>query len=205
MCLHSSALDLSTSRREMRAIISLLVLCICFAAAAPIIVLHKSVSENNVLLGTDVTISTTAINIGDESAFDFHMVDGDASKEVAVLEAQANVTVVTTIKANELGNLIVKPATASWALSAGANERLRATSNEVREEERDEKRHATELGPRGYINVITASEYSRINSRFIQETVLYLLFAGAIILFPFGVYRQKQIQVDFHLKEARKK
>lgn len=177
----------------------------CLALGAPTIVIIKSVPESNVELGGVVTVTTTAINVGDAPAFDFNLRDGETSKDLASLEPQANVTFVTTLTASALGNLEIPLATASWAAAAGSEERFRATSTQVREEERDEKKHATELGPRGFVNVVTAAEYARINSRYIVETVLYVLFAAVIIGFPFGVYRSKQREVDFFVKEARKK
>lgn len=171
--------------------------------ASPVIVVHKQVSETNVLVGTEVVVTTTAINIGDTAAIDFVLQDGEIKKE-ATLEPQANVTIVTTIPAPQLGNLQLAAATATWT-GEDRTTAFRATSNEVREEERDEKRHAMELGPRGFVNVITGSEYERLNSRYIKETILYILFVAVVVGFPFGVYRQKQVQVDFHLKESRKK
>ncbi len=189
----------------MRVPVILLCVLIVAASGAPLIVIHKSVAETDVLLGSTFEVTTTALNIGEDPAFDFTLRDGDNAKDVAVLESQGNVSITTTLSASDLGNLEIPIATASWAAAAGSEERFRATSNVVREEERDEKRHATELGPRGFVNVVTATEYERINSRFIKETILYILFAAIVISLPFGIYRQKQVQVDFHLKEARKK
>ena len=186
----------------MRAVVvaACLVAAVC---AAPMVMIHKEVSEANVVLGGKVSITTTAINLGDEPANDFILEDAGKQETVESLLPQANVSITSTMDAANLGNLVIPSATATWA--GEGNERARATSNVVREEERNEKRHAQELGPRGFINVVTAGEYERINSKYIKETILYLIFAGVVVGLPFVVFRQSQAQVDFHIKEDKKK
>jgi hypothetical protein len=149
-----------------------------------------------VLHGGELRITTTAHNVGDEPATDFVLEDQGETKKVASFGPGENVTITSTVTAHTLGNLDLANAVATWAV-ADETTRRRATSNQVREEERDEKRHATEVGPRGFVNVVT--------SRFIKETILFTVFALVIVGFPFGVYRQKKVQVELHLKEARKK
>jgi hypothetical protein len=172
------------------------------AFAAPLIAVHKEVSEVNALLGSQVAVTVTAVNVGDEPVSEVELRDGDAQKSVDTLAPGQNLTLTSTVEAANLGNLDVGFATASWAEGEG---RGRAVSNQVREEERDEKKHAQELGPRGFINVVTPAEYERLNTRYIKETILFVVFAAVIAGFPFGVYRQSLMQVDFHLKESRKK
>jgi hypothetical protein len=187
----------------MRRVLFAFAALVLAAVAAPVIVIHTQVSEPSVLHGTEVKITTTASNVGDEPANDF-ILEHFETKTVESLGENQNVTIVHTISAANLGALEIPKATATWAV-ADESVRRRATGNEVREEERDEKRHAIELGPRGFVNVIGSTEYDRLNSRFIKETILYIIFAAVVVGFPFGVYRQKQVQVEFHLKESRKK
>ena len=187
----------------MRAVVLVAVLAAA-ALASPMIVVHKTVSEANVLVGGNVAVTTVAMNIGDEPATDFVLEDAGEKKSVAALAPQENVTIESTLTATALGELEVPVATATWA-GADASSRLRATSNVVREEERDEKKHAVELGPRGFVNVVTATEYERLNSRYIKETIAYALFAATIVALPYAFYRSSLAQVDALLKEARKK
>jgi hypothetical protein len=187
----------------MRVVVFVALLAVA-AFAAPVIIVHKEVSEPHVLHGGELRITTTAHNVGDEPATDFVLEDQSETKKVASFGPGENVTITSTVTAHTLGNLDLASAVATWAV-ADETTRRRATSNQVREEERDEKRHATEVGPRGFVNVVTSSEYERITSRFIKETILFTVFALVIVGFPFGVYRQKKVQVELHLKEARKK
>lgn len=185
----------------MRTIV-LVALAVSVAFAAPLIMINKEASESHVLLGSKVTFTTTAVNVGDEAVSDFILEDGGEKQSVAALAPGENVTITTTVDAAALGELAVPVATATWG---DANARQRATSNKVREEERNEKRHATELGPRGLVEVLTSAAYERRNARYIKESIVYLIFAAIVVLFPYGVYRQSQLQVDFLLKESRKK
>lgn len=191
----------------MRSIlVASLLACLVFAQAEnAFIVIHKTVSESTALLGSEVKVDVIAWNKGTGSAFNFRLEDDTHAKEVPVLAANENVTLTYALKAANLGQLEVSQASATWTASEESSDKLKAFSNVIREEERDETKHATEMSERGFVDVVTADVYERLNTRYIKETILYAFFALLSVGFPFSIYRQKQVQVDFHLKESRKK
>ena len=175
----------------------------------PIIVVRKTVSEGNVVLGGSVKVKTILNNWGNSDAFDVTLTDnapsGQKEKKADKIGAQDTLEIEYEIPASELGRLPIGQAKASYKVSADATEKLSAVSNVVREEERDERKHAQEEGERGFVNVVTAAQYERINTKYIKETIVYAIFATILIVFPFMVYKQKAAAVEAHLRECRKK
>lgn len=176
---------------------------------APLLVIHKTVSESNVVLGGSVKVKTTVFNWGSAEAFDVEVTDntptGQKEKKADVLKGEDTLVIEYEVPAAELGRLSIGQAKATYLGSKDGAEKLTAVSNVVREEERDEKKHAQDEGERGFVNVVTAAQYEKLNTRYIKETVVFLIYAAILVVFPFMVYKQKSAAVEAHLRECRKK
>ena len=173
---------------------------------SPLIVIHKTISEPHVKVNGEVKVTTVLSNQGDAAAFNVVLKDKDHEKKADALAAGESLEITYTVAAgNKVRKITVAHASATYNAKKDAKEMLKATSNQVREEERDEKKHAQEMGPRGFVSIVSDDEYERLTTRHIKEMILFAIFAAIAAGFPFMVYRQKQMQVDLHLRESRKK
>ena len=175
---------------------------------APMLVTHKTVSESNVVLGGELKVHVMVKHIAGGVAYDVQLTDnspdGQKSKQVAELKADESIEIDYVITPKELGQLTISQAKATYLAEKDGSTRLTSVSNVVREEERDERRHAQTEGERGFVNVLTSAQYEKLNTKYIKETILYLISSGLLVVFPYFVYRQKLVQVETHLRECRK-
>ena len=174
-------------------------------AGAPVIVIQKSVAETHVKVGGTIGVSVILSNEGDAPAFNVALKDGTNTKAAEQLAAGEKIEISYALPAEKIQKKTIGYATATYTGAKDDKDSLTATSNQIREEERDEKKHATEMGPRGFVAVVSADEYERLTTRHYVETFLFVVFAAVSAGFPFFVYKQKQQQVDLHLRESRKK
>jgi hypothetical protein len=177
------------------------------AGATPLIVIHKTVSEANVKVGADVLVKVLLTNEGDASAFNVEFNGGGKAntKSAAELEAGKSLEIEYKVATTKIEKKTIGLATATYLAKKDDKETLSATSNLVGEELRDETKMNFDISPRGFVNVVSDAEYDRLTTRYIVETIFYSIFAAVACGFPFVAYKQKQMQVDMHLRESRKK
>ena len=173
--------------------------------AKPLLVIHKEVSEGYAVVGSEVKFKVTVTNQGENPAFDVQLVDKDPSgedqtKAVDTLEAQQSLTLEYVFRPSVLGDVNIGAARATYLEEQGASARSTALSNLINEHDRQE----FDVAARGELHVVTSTEYERIHTRYIKETIGYLFAAAVPVLFPFYMYRSKQAQVDHLLREARR-
>lgn len=177
------------------------------AKSKPFLVLHKEVSEDAVVVGGELTVTVSVTNFGQSPAFDVQIVDisptgGEQTKAVERLDFNQTESVRYTVRATSIGVLKIGTAEASYLAQQGDESRLKATSNLVREEQRDETGNSR---VKGTVDVVSASQYDRLHTRYIRETIGYLVLASVPVLFPFFIYTTKSAEVDLLLRESKRK
>ena len=175
-----------------------------------VVFVHKDVSELDTVPGKSVTVTVTAKNVGTASAFDLVLTDKapfteDQTKKVDELAPGDNLTISYTITPQSLGHTDLPQAEASFANAAGATDRVKAISNEVREELRDEKQSQVEVTERGFVNVVTQEEYEKINATKWKEYILFAIIAAIAVLVPYYQSRNINRQISILVKEAKRK
>ena len=175
-----------------------------------VVYVHKDVSELDTVPGKSVTVTVTAKNVGTASAFDLVLTDKapfteDQTKKVDELAPGDNLTISYTITPQSLGHTDLPQAEASFANAAGATDRVKAISNEVREELRDEKQSQVEVTERGFVNVVTQEEYEKINATKWKEYILFAIIASIAVLVPYYQSRNINRQISILVKEAKRK
>ena len=177
---------------------------------SPLLVVKKTVSENNVVLNEKLDVVVTVTNFGQSPAFDVQITDisptTPQTKEIESLGFNESLSLSYVITPDTLGPLHIGAAEVTYLAQQGDEMRMKATSNLIREEDgiyRGEQDETPDY--RGTVHVVTRDEYERINTKYIKETAAYLFLGAVPIFFPFFLYRTKQNQVDHLLREIRKK
>jgi len=175
-----------------------------------VVYVHKDVSELDTIPGKSVTVTVTAKNVGTASAFDVVLNDKapfteDQSKKIDELAPGDNLTITYQLTPQSLGHTDLPQAEASFANAAGASDRVKALSNEVREELRDEKQSQVEVTERGFINVVTPEEYEKINATKWKEYILFTIIAAIAVLVPYYQSRNINRQISILVREAKRK
>lgn len=177
----------------------------------PILIVHKDVSETDTVPGTAVTVTLTVFNIGTASAFDVKLTDkapfeGDQTASIAELEVGSNLTHTYVVTPKTIGRTALPIAEVTYKASSDAKaETLKAVSNEVREELRDDKLVGTmEVGERGFINVVTPEEYERMHTKHYKEYIIYAVFCAIAIYLPYSQGKAVQKKISTLIREARK-
>jgi preprotein translocase subunit SecG len=176
----------------------------------PIILVHKDVSEGNTVPGKAVTVTVTVINVGSANAYNLELTDkapfvDEQTVKRETLEPFANFSHEYKVTPQSIGHTALPQAEVSYAATDAADAtKIRATSNEVREEIRDEKMSQVDVGERGFINVVTPDEYERMTSTHWIEYSLYGIFCALVIGLPYFHARAKDKQIRQLFKEAKK-
>lgn len=181
-------------------------------SADPYVVVTKTVSAGEVIIGTPVTVSVTARNIGHQPAYNVVLADshphGDEapSKSAEKLAAGENITLSYTFTPTELGPAVIATAECGYSPAAGDDTTIKAYSNYVREE-LDLYRGDADKTPavRGTIMVMTAQQYDRIHSTKIAELLSYFVLCAVPIVVPYLLFKSKLAQIDSLFREAKKK
>jgi uncharacterized repeat protein (TIGR01451 family) len=201
--------DYLDNKKKMKAVLLVLVLAtvavLADVKAKPYLVAHKEVSEGATVVGAEVKFTVTITNNGDSPAFDVQLVDKspsgeDQTKAVEKLEPQQAITLEYTWKATKLGEVQVPAAKATFLEDQSSTTRSTSISNLINEHERE----SFEFGSKGELQVVTGSEYERLHTRYVKETIGYFLVAAVPVLFPLYMYRTKQAQVDHLLRDAKR-
>lgn len=200
----------------MRVLIVAALLLAVVAAAdkkeTPYIMVTKSVSETDVIVSKPVTVTVSAINIGQGAAFDVSIVDShplgseSQTKSAPKLEQGENITLTYVFIPTELGTLHVRPATVTYLTAEGETNTESALSNFINENEelyRGEMDESTSV--RGLVAVMTQDKYDALHASKILEIIVYGIFCAIVVVFPYYLYKAKQSQVETLLREAKKK
>lgn len=177
----------------------------------PLLVVSKTVSNKMVLKGGAIDVTVTVINFGSAAAYNVKLsddvTDGETkTKEVDVLDSLENITLTYSVTPANYGAFAVPVATVTYSIDAAGASQLTALSNEVLEEEFVfQGETVDDMAGRGTVQVATSDEYERANTKYIKESIAYLVLAGVLVLFPFYTYRTKQDQVDYLIRNSRKK
>lgn len=177
----------------------------------PFLVVSKTVNNKMVIKGGSVDVTVTVLNYGSGPAFNVKLTDdvtdGDSkTKEVEALQPLENITLTYTVTPTQYGGFAVPVAVVTYTVEASATAQLFAYSNQLLEEEFVfQGEQVDDLSGRGQVFVATNDEYERANTKYIKESIAYLVLAGILVLFPFYTYRTKQDQVDYLIRMSRKK
>ena len=174
--------------------------------AKPFLVVHKEVSEAVVVPGADAKFTVTVTNQGENPAFDVQLVDQvpqgeEQTKAVETLAPSESLKLEYTFSPKELGQINVEAAKVTYLEEKDSTSRYTAISNLINEHDRE----AFDVASNGEFSVVTPTEYERLHTRYVKETIGYLCAALVPIAFPFFMYRTKQGQVDHLLREAKRK
>ncbi|CUG91110.1 membrane-associated protein, putative [Bodo saltans] len=177
----------------------------------PFVLLSKSVSSKVVVLGEKVDVTVVVTNFGQVPVYDVVVTDkvtgGDArTQTIEVLNAFENSTITYSVVPNDFGNFRVAPAEATYALVAGETATHRVVSNLIREEDNEYRgEDVDDSSTRGFVSVVTREQYDRMHTKYIRESIAYLFLGAITVVFPFMMYRTKQSQVDFLIRQSKKK
>lgn len=185
----------------------------------PMIIVHKTASHSKAVpVGSAVDVSVEATNVGDEAAFNVRLADAPAKNADAqytnkdVLAPGESISLNYTIHAPTAAGTklhldraqVTYTATPLLTGSGEADPLLKAYSNLIREDERDEVRPPADLTYRGVIDVVSHAEYQRMTSKRILEMIVSAALAASLVGFPYMLFRQKKAQVDQLLYEQKK-
>lgn len=181
------------------------------AKPLPFVVVSKAVSSKVVVLGDKIDVTVTVTNYGQAPVYDVVITDkvtgGEAqTKNVEVLNFLENATLSYSVTPTTFGSFVVPTAEATYALQAGETATYRAVSNAVREEDftyRGEE--FDDVNGRGVVSVVTRDVYDRMHTKYIRESIAYLFIGAITVVFPFFMYRTKQNQVDYLIRQSKKK
>lgn len=183
-------------------------------SADPYIVVTKTVSSGDVIIGTPVTVTVTANNIGHQPAYnveltDVHPLGGEApTKSAEKLASGENITISYSFTPTELGPAVIPTAECAYSPAAGDDDNtvIKSFSNYVREE-LDLYRGDADTTPavRGTVMVMTAQQYDRIHSTKILELVSYFALCAVSVAVPYLLFKSKLSQIDSLFREAKKK
>lgn len=176
------------------------------------VVVTKTVSSGDVIVGTPVTVTVTANNIGHQPAYnvlltDAHPLGGEApSKSAEKLASGENITFSYSFTPSELGPTVIPTAECVYSPAAGDDTIIKSFSNYIREE-LDLYRGDTDTTPavRGTVMVMTAHQYDRIHSTKVLELISYLALCAVPVVVPFLLFKSKLSQIDSLFREAKKK
>lgn len=177
----------------------------------PFVIVSKTVGNKMVVKGGAVEVSVVVFNYGSAAAYNVKITDdvteGEAkTKSVDVLEPLENITLTYTVTPTKYGGFEVPVAVVTYTLEASASAQLFAYSNQVLEENFVfQGEDVDDLSGRGQVFVATNDEYDRANTKYVKESIAYLVLAGILILFPYYTFRTKQDQVDYLIRMSRKK
>lgn len=177
----------------------------------PFVMLSKSVNTKVLVLGEKVDVTVAITNFGQVPVYDVQITDkvtgGDArTKTIEVLNAFENATLTYSVVPSEYGQFAVPAAEATYALAAGESAAHRVVSNSIREEDnvfRGEE--FDDASTRGVVSVVTREQYDRMHTKYIRESIAYLFIGAITVVFPFMMYRTKQSQVDYLIRQSKKK
>lgn len=203
----------------MRALAVVAVVVLMAAAAVfadeekplPFVLLSKSVSSKVVVLGEKVDVTVVVTNFGQVPVYDVQVSDKVTGGEtrtqtIEVLNAFENTTITYSVVPSEFGNFRVSAAEATYALVAGESATHRVVSNSIREEDNEYRgEDFDDLSTRGFVSVVTREQYDRMHTKYIRESIAYLFIGAITVVFPFMMYRTKQSQVDFLIRQSKKK
>jgi len=178
-------------------------------ATGPLLAVEKTVKDYYVVKGDSIAVSLVITNYGASPAFNLQISDGDRTGvlNVDVLAPGANWTTNYTIPTSTIGDIPLPRAKVQYQTSPDDKAQLQAASNELREEEAyhvDRRRSSTPELLRGVVSVVTRERYDRMHTKYIKESIAYLVIGAVSVLFPFLVYRTKQNQVDLLIRQRKK-
>lgn len=193
------------------------VLLACVAAqpedskAIPFLVVSKSVSSKMVVLGEKIDVTVTVTNFGQATVSKIVISDKvngeEKTKEIESLAFLENATLTYSVTPQELGSFAISQAEVSYIVQGDETAAsLRAVSNTIFEEDnvfRGEEHD--DMKGRGVVLVLTRESYDRLNTKYIRESIAYLFIGAITVLFPFFMYRTKQNQVDYLIRQSKKK
>eukprot|EP00744_Colponema_vietnamica_P010119 GILI01014328.1.p1 GENE.GILI01014328.1~~GILI01014328.1.p1 ORF type:complete len:203 (+),score=73.95 GILI01014328.1:63-671(+) len=198
------------------AIIVFLFAAVAFSASAekstdPFIVVTKSVSQGDVVIGTPVTITVTASNIGQQTAHNVQLIDkhpqgeNPITKSADKLANGENVTITYSFTPVEYGSTPIGVAECTYSPTAGDEATVKSISNYVRENRDLYLSEKYENPVRDTIEVMTQEQYDRLFSSKVIEFLAYLFLSGVSVVVPYLLFKSKLSQVDTLLREAKKK
>lgn len=177
----------------------------------PFVMLSKSVNAKVVVLGEKVDVTVAITNFGQVPVYDVLITDkvtgGDArTKTIEILNAFENATLTYSVVPSEYGLFTVPAAEATYALAAGESASHRVVSNSIREEDNVFRgEDIDDASTRGVVSVVTREQYDRMHTKYIRESIAYLFIGAITVVFPFMMYRTKQSQVDYLIRQSKKK
>lgn len=180
------------------------------ANLSPLLFVSKTISSDDIVLGSSVTVTVTVTNYGQSPAFDVEVLDlledGKEEKQsIASLAYGASMVLRYRVTPRVLGNYPVSVAQVTYHEEKGKSSTQRlAFSNMVREGDAFYGGDGVDDESfRGVISVLTRDRYDRLHARYIKETTAYLFLGAIPALFPYVLYRVKRSEVDAVLRRGK--
>jgi len=148
---------------------------------------YKSFDQNDVVAGTNVTVTVTIYNKGNAAAFDVDMDDSNwgagnagTKQKWATVSAEESVSATYVVAPGAAGSsLAVEPAKVTYAGVAGAETVKVAFSN-----------HMYDTSKTDGVRVLSQADYDKKASLRLKEWMTFLLFLVIPLGMPFFFYQQ---------------